>query len=231
LIHENGRPSEAFWRIDLFAFQSVFLLDIILRLFSLRRRLPGLSWRDALLRLWTDLPLLLPFWRLSRVIPVAARLHSSGLVDAEPVRAVLSSGAEQGSSGPIGGGADRSDCSAAARWPAGFDSLPEAGWPLASPTSLGAGLSAARSSRRADEVAADLGPVAVGQGDSKLGTRIATVVGPHPATQPGGNGFPCGLAAAQAAVVVDGLLDLSKGTAQELLRKDKQGTDLLASTA
>ena len=38
------------------------------------------------------LVLLLPFWRLSRVVPVMARLRSSGLVDAEPVRAVVSRG-------------------------------------------------------------------------------------------------------------------------------------------
>jgi len=91
-IDESGRPTERFWRLDLVAFQSVFLIDVLLRVLSLRRRLPGLSWRDALLRRWTDLPLLLPFWRLLRIIPVAARLRSSGLVDVEPVRAVISRG-------------------------------------------------------------------------------------------------------------------------------------------
>jgi len=54
-IDETGRPTERFWRLDLVAFQSVFLLDVLLRVLSLRRRLPGLSWRDALLRRWTDL--------------------------------------------------------------------------------------------------------------------------------------------------------------------------------
>jgi len=91
-IDETGRPTERFWRLDLVAFQSVFLLDVLLRVLSLRRRLPGLSWRDALLRRWTDLPLLLPFWRLLRIIPVAARLRSSGLLDVEPLRAVISRG-------------------------------------------------------------------------------------------------------------------------------------------
>ena len=41
---------------------------------------------------WTDLPLLMPFWRLLRIIPVAARLRSSGLLDVEPLRAVISRG-------------------------------------------------------------------------------------------------------------------------------------------
>jgi hypothetical protein len=62
-IDENGHPTDHVWRLDLLLFQSVFALDIALRVIRLRRRLPGLSWRDAVLRRWIDLPLLLPFWR------------------------------------------------------------------------------------------------------------------------------------------------------------------------
>ncbi|MFM7312914.1 MAG: hypothetical protein ACKO0M_07070, partial [Cyanobium sp.] len=62
-IDENGRPTDHFWRYDLLLFQSVFALDILLRVIRLRRRLTGLSWGEALLRRWMDLPLLLPFWR------------------------------------------------------------------------------------------------------------------------------------------------------------------------
>ena len=91
-IDENGRPTDHFWRIDLLLFQSVFALDILLRLIRLRRRLPGLSWGDALLRRWSDLPLLLPFWRWLRVVPVLERLQTSGLVNFEPLRAVVSRG-------------------------------------------------------------------------------------------------------------------------------------------
>ncbi len=91
-IDENGRPTDTFWRIDLLLFQSVFLADILWRTIRLRRRLPGLSWTDALLRRWTDLPLLLPFWRPLRLIPVAERLQSSGLANLEPLRAVMSRG-------------------------------------------------------------------------------------------------------------------------------------------
>ncbi len=91
-IDENGRPTDHFWRYDLILFQSVFALDILLRAIRLRRRLPGLSWNKALLRRWIDLPLLLPFWRLLRVVPVLERLHTSGLITIEPIRAVISRG-------------------------------------------------------------------------------------------------------------------------------------------
>ncbi len=91
-IDESGRPTDHFWRIDLLLFQWIFLLDILLRLVRLRRRLPGLSWRQACLRRWTDLPLLLPFWRPLRLVSVIERLQSSGLVNFEPLRAVLSRG-------------------------------------------------------------------------------------------------------------------------------------------
>lgn len=86
----NGRPTDHVWLLDLLAFQSVFLVDILLRVVRLKRRLPGLRWRDALLRRWIDLPLLLPFWRWLRLLPVLERLHSCGLVSIEPLRAVIS---------------------------------------------------------------------------------------------------------------------------------------------
>ncbi|MFM1812647.1 MAG: hypothetical protein RLZZ336_1585 [Cyanobacteriota bacterium] len=89
-IDENGRPTDYVWRLDLLLFQSVFALDIALRVIRLRRRLPGLSWRDALLRRWIDLPLLLPFWRWLRLLPVVERLQSCGLITVEPLRAVIS---------------------------------------------------------------------------------------------------------------------------------------------
>ena len=91
-IDENGRPTDHFWRIDLLLFQSVFAADILLRAVRLRRRLPGLSWRDAFLRRWIDLPLLLPFWRWLRLAPVLERLQTSGLISIEPLRAVVSRG-------------------------------------------------------------------------------------------------------------------------------------------
>ncbi len=91
-IDENAQPTNQGWRIDLLVFQWVFLIDILVRVVRLRRRIPGLSWRDALLRRWIDLPLLLPFWRWLRIVPVVERLQTSGLVNFEPLRAVVSRG-------------------------------------------------------------------------------------------------------------------------------------------
>jgi hypothetical protein len=91
-IDENARPTDHAWRLDLLLFQWVFALDILQRVLRLRRRLPGLSWRDALLRRWFDLPLLLPFWRWLRLVPVVERLQTSRLVNLEPLRAVVSRG-------------------------------------------------------------------------------------------------------------------------------------------
>ncbi len=91
-INENARPTDESWRIDLLLFQWVFLLDILLRVVRLRQRIPGLRWRDALLRRWIDLPLLLPFWRWLRIGPVVERLQTSGLANFEPLRAVVSRG-------------------------------------------------------------------------------------------------------------------------------------------
>jgi hypothetical protein len=91
-LDENAQATDQSWRIDLLLFQWVFLLDILVRVLRLRRRIPGLSWRDALLRRWIDLPLLLPFWRWLRIVPVVERLQTSGLVNFEPLRAVVSRG-------------------------------------------------------------------------------------------------------------------------------------------
>jgi hypothetical protein len=91
-IDENARPTDHGWRIDLLVFQWVFALDILQRVVRLRRRIPGLSWRDALLRRWIDLPLLLPFWRWLRIAPALERLQAARLINLEPLRAVVSRG-------------------------------------------------------------------------------------------------------------------------------------------
>ena len=90
-IDESGQPTDLGWRIDT-PFQLLFLLDIVLRAWRLKRRYPTIRWRDALLRRWIDLPLLLPFARLLRVIPVTERLSRAGLIQLEPLRAVISRG-------------------------------------------------------------------------------------------------------------------------------------------
>ena len=88
---ENGQPVDLSWRIDL-PFQILFLFDIMLRAVRLKQRYPAIAWRDALLRRWIDVPLLIPFWRLLRIVPVTERLSSARLIQLEPLRAAVSRG-------------------------------------------------------------------------------------------------------------------------------------------
>ncbi|BEV35840.1 hypothetical protein CREGCYN_06520 [Synechococcus sp. M16CYN] len=90
-IDEKGQPTDLSWRVDT-PFQLLFLLDIVIRCLRWKRRHPTLHWRDALLRRWIDLPMLLPFARWLRVIPVTERLSNAGLIQLEPIRAVISRG-------------------------------------------------------------------------------------------------------------------------------------------
>jgi len=82
---ENGEFINGFWRIDL-PFTILFGLELLARTFSISRRYPSVSWRDAILWRWYDIFLLLPFWRWLRVIPVTIRLHDARLLDLEPAR-------------------------------------------------------------------------------------------------------------------------------------------------
>ncbi len=91
MTDENGRPLDSSWRIDL-PFQLIFLLDLLLKAHRLKYRFPAITWRDAFLRRWIDLPFLLPFWRLLRLAPVTERLSKSKLIQIEPIRAVISQG-------------------------------------------------------------------------------------------------------------------------------------------
>lgn len=79
-IAENNQPVDHFWRFDLY-FIALFSLDVLVRTLLLSHRRPGMNWWDAMLWRWYDLLLLLPFWRLLRVLPVTLRLHQSGWVD------------------------------------------------------------------------------------------------------------------------------------------------------
>ena len=88
-IDENGRPTDLSWRVDA-PFQLLFLLDIVLRCLRLKSRYPAIRWREAVLRRWIDLPLLLPFARWMRLVPVTERLSRAGLIQLEPLRAVIS---------------------------------------------------------------------------------------------------------------------------------------------
>ena len=226
-IDETGLPTERFWRLDLLAFQSVFFVDIVLRLISLRRRLPGLSWRDALLRRWTDLPLLLPFWRLARVIPVAARLRSSGLVDAEPVRAVVSRGV-------VALMAVELIEVLALQLLAGVQKL------ISSPDWNGRLRGNSGQNRELEELLRLWGPLLLGRVLPQMEPQLEALVAYALQRSLESSAFPEALQRLQPLLVlereftrqlaggmVEGVLDLSRGTAQQLSRQDRRGSDLV----
>ena len=90
-IGENGELTDRFWQLDL-PFVALFGLEFLARTFYLSRRYKSLSWFDAMLWRWYDVFLLLPFWRLLRVISVGLRLEQAGFVSWERVREQASQG-------------------------------------------------------------------------------------------------------------------------------------------
>ncbi len=90
-IGENGELTDRFWLLDL-PFVALFGLEFLARTFYLSRRYKSLSWFDAMLWRWYDVFLLLPVWRLLRVIPVALRLEQAGFISWELIRAQTSQG-------------------------------------------------------------------------------------------------------------------------------------------
>jgi len=87
-IDENGQFVDLFWRVDIY-FVLFFAIELLARTFAIAKREEGISWLDAILRCWYDGLLLIPTWRWLRVIPVAVRLHKSGLVDLERILAQI----------------------------------------------------------------------------------------------------------------------------------------------
>ncbi|MGD1902938.1 MAG: hypothetical protein ACFB9N_11960 [Geitlerinemataceae cyanobacterium] len=83
-ISETGDFVDRFWFIDSF-FIAFFGLEFLTRTWVMSRRL-GTGWREAMLLRWFDVPLLLPFYRWLRVIPVAVRLDRAQILDLEPLR-------------------------------------------------------------------------------------------------------------------------------------------------
>ncbi|MEN9540257.1 MAG: hypothetical protein RLZZ459_348, partial [Cyanobacteriota bacterium] len=224
-IDENGRPTDHFWRIDLLLFQSVFALDILLRMLRMRQRFPGLSWRDALLRRWIDLPLLLPFWRWMRLVPVVERLSQAQLINVEPLRAAVSRAVvsllalelfEVLALQLVDG---TQSLIRSSQWPRWIRSL-----------------RSHQSVSGADEQQlVDLlrlwGPMVLGQVTPRLAPELQSLLG-HALQQqlrevPGGVMVPVGVSRQLAGGVVDSLLDLSRGTAQRLARSDDRQSALL----
>ncbi|MDB9526044.1 hypothetical protein PN498_08605 [Oscillatoria sp. CS-180] len=75
-----GSPTDHFWRIDL-PFILFFGLELLIRTWMISRHNPRASWGKTLLRHWYELPLILPFWRLLRIIPAIVHLQRSHFVN------------------------------------------------------------------------------------------------------------------------------------------------------
>jgi hypothetical protein len=224
-IDENGRPTDHFWRFDLLLFQSVFALDILLRVLRLRRRFPALGWRDALLRRWIDLPLLLPCWRWLRVAPVVERLSTAGLINVEPLRAAVSRAVVallavelfevlalqlvDGTQSLI-----RSQ-----QWPRWIRSL-------RSHQSVVLG-----DEQELVELVRLWGPLLLGQVAPRLAPELQRLLS-HALQQslremPGGVVVPPALSRQLAVGMVDSLVDLSRGTAERLAQSDARQVELI----
>lgn len=89
-ISETGGPTNRFWVLDA-PFIILFTLEFLARTFYISRRYTSLTWLDAMIWRWYDLPLLIPFslfvpfLALTRVIPTALRLHQAEIIDLDSV--------------------------------------------------------------------------------------------------------------------------------------------------
>jgi hypothetical protein len=78
----TGQFVDEFWRIDIF-FGVFFAIELLIRTLIISRRNADISWGVALARRWYELPLVLPFWRWLRLLPLAVRSHRTHLLNVE----------------------------------------------------------------------------------------------------------------------------------------------------
>ncbi len=90
-IGENGEFTDKFWQIDL-PFIAIFAIEFLARTYFISRRHRSVTWRAAMLWRWYDIFLLLPFWRLLRILPVTIRIHQAKMPDLQPIRTQISRG-------------------------------------------------------------------------------------------------------------------------------------------
>ncbi|TAF34191.1 MAG: hypothetical protein EAZ68_19300, partial [Oscillatoriales cyanobacterium] len=82
---ENGEFTDNFWKIDL-PFIAIFAIEFLARTYFISRRHRSVTWRQAMLWRWYDIFMLLPFWRLLRVLTVTIRIHQAKMPDLQPIR-------------------------------------------------------------------------------------------------------------------------------------------------
>jgi len=91
-ISENGQPTNNFWLLDA-PFVTLFFLEFLARTFYMGRRYRSLTWLDAIIWRWYDVPLFIPFsliapyLALIRILPVTLRLHQAELIDLNEIYA------------------------------------------------------------------------------------------------------------------------------------------------
>ena len=90
-IGDNGEFTDNFWQIDL-PFIAIFAIEFLARTYFISRRHGSVTWRAAMLWRWYDIFLLLPFWRLLRVLPVTIRIHQAKIPDLQSIRTQISRG-------------------------------------------------------------------------------------------------------------------------------------------
>jgi len=88
----NSQFFDRFPEIIDFPFVCFFAVEVLIRIFFIRRRHPSLSWREAALWRWYDVFLFLPVVRWLRVLPVMIRLGDADWLDFETVRGQFSRG-------------------------------------------------------------------------------------------------------------------------------------------
>ncbi|MFB2881851.1 hypothetical protein [Floridanema aerugineum] len=76
-VGENGEFVDFFFEQIDWIFFLIFSMELIGRVIYISRTHKGVSWREAILWRWYDIFLILPFWRILRIIPVAMRLQQS----------------------------------------------------------------------------------------------------------------------------------------------------------
>lgn len=88
-IGESGEFTDHFWLIDL-PFVCLFAIELLARIFYIKRSHPTFSWLNAILTRWYDVFLLIPLWRWLRIIPIIIRLDQARLLDLRPVQRQIS---------------------------------------------------------------------------------------------------------------------------------------------
>jgi hypothetical protein len=90
-IDENGQLIDYFILIDL-PFAIVFFLEFLARTWYISRSRTGVSWREAMLWRWYDIPLFLPFWRWLRFIVLIIRLDEAKIISLDLIQKQISQG-------------------------------------------------------------------------------------------------------------------------------------------